>query len=82
MSSRSKPQQIIDLGDLEYVSSTATTNPKPHSTYSSPSSTEPMEIIQSIETSSAEDTNIFSTFFEIKENNESLKSQVNSQFLK
>ena len=41
-----------------------------------------MEIIQSTETKSVGDTNIFSKFLEIKQKNESLKSQVYSQFWK
>lgn len=80
MSSGSNPPQIIDLGDLEDVSSAGTIDPKPPSTSSTPSSTEPMDIIQSTETSSAEDTNIFSTFLEINQKNESLKSQVYRHF--
>lgn len=79
MSSGSKPLEIIDLGELEGVSSIGTTDPKPPSTSSTPPSTEPMEIIQSTKTSSLGDINIFSTFLEINQNNESLKSQVCSQ---
>jgi len=82
MSSGRKPPQTIDIGDLEYVSLAGNTDPKPPSTSSTPSSTKPMELIQSTETSSAEDTNIFSTFFEIKQKNESLKSQVYNKFWK
>lgn len=82
MSSRSKPQEIIDLGELEDVSSAGTTDPKPPSTSSNPSLSEPMEIIQSIETSSIEDTNIFLTFLEIKKNNGIPKSQEYNQFWK
>ena len=74
MSSGSKPPKIIDLGDLEDVSSAGTTDPKPPYTSSTPSSTEPMEIIQSTEMSAKEDTHIFSTFLEVKQKNESLNS--------
>ena len=66
---------------MEDVSSTGITDPKPP-TYSTPCSTEPMEIISSTETSAVGDANIFLTFLEIKQKNESLKYQVYSQFWK
>ena len=48
---------------------------------SSPSQ-EPLEIIQTTGTSSVDDQNIFSNFLEIKQKNETLKSNVYNQFWK
>lgn len=83
------PPVIIDLGDLKVSTligvSTSTTPPTisasttPHAT--SPSR-EPLEIIQSTGTNTSDDSNIFSRFLKIKQKNESLMSNMYSQFWK
>lgn len=77
MSSRSRQPELIDLGDLEDISSAGTTDPKTSSP-STPFSAEPMEIIHSTKTISIMDSNIFPIFMEIKQKNETFKSKMYS----
>lgn len=81
MSSGSRQLELVDLGDLEYISSVRTTDPKTPSS-STPFSVEPMEIIHSTETNFVEDSTIFSKFLEIKQKNETLKQKMYSKFWK
>ena len=70
-------QEIIDLVDTEVSTSTSVRKTPP---LASPAR-EPLEIIQYLDAISSEEKKIFSKFLDIKHKNETLKSNVYSQFL-